>query len=96
MIIQRNPSTAFIYHSEAMGASDKNETIYIAETESSKIYTLNGVGLVVWEIIQSPKTPEEIIHEIINVYNIDSKTATETITSFLNTLEQQKLIEYIE
>lgn len=93
MTFRRSPSTAFIYHSNISDIADSEESLYIANIETSNIYTLNEVGISIWELLESPLGSDEIVLEISTIYGIDQETISESILAFLSSLKNQGLIE---
>lgn len=96
MILRRTSSAAFVYHSDISDIVDLEESLYIANIETSNIYTLNGVGKSIWELLEIPRGSEEIIFEMSTIYGIDQETISDSIFSFLDNLKNQGLIEESE
>lgn len=92
---RKRDSTAFIYSTEAAITDADNEQLYVADLENSQIYTLNGVGLVIWELLNSPMTGESIISEMSHIYGVEREIIADSIFAFLNSLSNQGLIEKI-
>lgn len=96
MILRRTSSAAFVYHSDISDIAHLEESLYIANIETSTIYTLNGVGISIWELLEIPKGSEDIIFEMSTIYGIDQETISESIFAFLDNLKNQGLIEEVE
>lgn len=93
MMLRRTTSAAFVYHSDISDIAEPEESLYIANIETSNIYTLNGVGISIWELLEAPKGSDEIIFEISAIYGIEQETISESIFAFLDNLKNQGLIE---
>ncbi|MFC6353338.1 PqqD family protein [Rothia nasimurium] len=73
----------------------ENEIVYVANVEKSQIYTLDGVGLIIWELLETPLPLTSLVTEISEIYDVSRKIIEESISSFLITLIDQGLIEKI-
>ncbi|WP_237187107.1 PqqD family protein [Rothia nasimurium] len=73
----------------------ENEIVYVANVEKSQIYTLDGVGLIIWELLETPLSLTALVTEISEIYDVSRKIIEESISSFLITLIDQGLIEKI-
>ncbi len=92
---QRSTSTAFLYSSDMSSVEIENEIVYVANVEKSQIYTLDGVGLIIWELLETPLSLTALVTEISEIYDVSRKIIEESISSFLITLIDQGLIEKI-
>lgn len=94
MKYQRCATTAYVYGSEI--SLDNQEVLYVADIESSHIFTFNRVGLLIWELLETPMGGEELIHEMAEIYGVDRETVADSIFDFLATLERQGFIEQVD
>jgi hypothetical protein len=62
----------------------------IADMDS--IFTLNETGAFIWETIDGRKTVEEIIHKVVNEFEIDEATATKDVIDFLSSMKKFLII----
>lgn len=90
---QRSTSTAFLYSSDMSSVEIENEIVYVANVEKSQIYTLDGVGLIIWELLETPLSLTALVTEISEIYDVSRKIIEESISSFLIALIDQGLIE---
>lgn len=93
-MISRSPHTASIYQSdlEAGLAEGEAEMLYIANLASSAIYTVQGVGLTIWELLESPLGPDELLSEITDIYGVDRETVAQAVFDFLGTMAERGLL----
>ena len=63
----------------------------VADLES--IYTLNGVGQRVWELLDGEKTVAAIREAIVQEFDVDADTAGKDLLEFLKELLAVKAIE---
>ena len=50
------------------------------------LITVNEVGADLWKMLQSEVTFDDLLHGILESYDVDEKTAREDIQEFLDTL----------
>ena len=48
------------------------------------IYSLNPMGSMLWEMLDSPKTFLELLTAVLSEYDVDSAQASTDLTAFLN------------
>lgn len=63
----------------------------IADMES--LYTLNETGAFIWDLIDGEKNVEEIILRFTREYDIDHRSASEDVISFLNEMSKYLIIK---
>lgn len=54
----------------------------------NRLITVNEVGAALWKMLQSDVTIEDLVNGILDIYDIDEKTAREDILEFLDTLKK--------
>ena len=60
--------------------------------EKGKYYNLGVLGGVIWELIESPITGDELVKQLLEQYDVDQKECEEEVLSFLNHLKDEELI----
>lgn len=60
--------------------------------ESNGLYVLNELGSFIWDILPEVESIDDIIKEVLNVYDIDEVTARCDITDFLTRIKQLGII----
>ena len=72
------------------------ETILIPMGDSNNhfngIITINELGKFIWENLESSKDEEELLHKILEEYEVEEKEATEDLDEFLDKLRQVDII----
>jgi hypothetical protein len=59
-----------------------------------KLYMkINQTSAVIWVLLQKKLTPNEILTEIVSLYNIDEERAKNDINDFLNALLEHKILK---
>lgn len=61
--------------------------------EQHCIYTLNEVGALVWERADGRATLEELIGELVAVFEITREEAERDVRAFVETLVEERLLE---
>ncbi len=56
------------------------------------IMSLNGSGLLLWELLQQDRTEEELVAAVLDAYDVDAQTAAKDVGEFLTMLEQAKVL----
>ena len=57
------------------------------------LITVNEVGAELWKMLQSDVTFEDLTKGILEVYDVDEKTAKEDIREFLDTLKKGGVLD---
>jgi len=73
-----------------------NEYVLVPITNNiadmNSVYTLNETGAFIWEQINGKRSVEEIISVLITEYDIDEKTASEDLFSFIENMNKYLII----
>jgi hypothetical protein len=73
-----------------------NEYVLVPVTNNiadmNSVYTLNETGAFIWEQIDGKRAVEEIISAMTAEYDIDYKTATEDLFSFIDNMSKYLII----
>lgn len=72
------------------------ETILIPMGDSNShfngIITINELGKFIWENLESSKDEEDLLHKILEEYEVEEKEAKEDLDEFLDKLRQVDII----
>ena len=92
---------SIISHSPSV-VSRKTENEYVLVpianniADMNSVYTLNDTGAFIWEHINGINSVEEIINEVTREYEIDYKTASDDVLSFIDNMDKYLIIsEYL-
>ena len=69
-----------------------SDEIFILKRSTSTIHSFNATGSFVWSLLQANASFAEIVQSIMSRFGIDRETAEEDVSTFLFTLEKNKLI----
>ena len=59
---------------------------------TKKVFTLNNVGIRLWEEIETPSTEQELAEALIDRYGILQETALQDVQAFLKDMVRLKLV----
>ena len=57
------------------------------------IINLNETGAFLWKILEKGATKEQLIAKLLEEYDVDEKTATADVETFINKLSEAKLVK---
>lgn len=60
-------------------------------TCTRSVYTLNATGCQLWELIETPKTEDELTTALIEHYHIPQTTAQQDVKAFLDDMVRMGL-----
>jgi len=69
-----------------------DETVLL-ELNKGTYYGLNSVGSVIWELVQQPKSIENVYFAVLNQYSVDSETCRRDVLRVIEELEGAGLVE---
>lgn len=90
--IYRNPD--FIFRNVAGEAVQIPLLKNVADLEA--IYTLNEVGVFIWERLENPVTIDELTHEIMMEFEVDQDVLEADMKQFIHELKESKIILEVE
>ncbi len=59
----------------------------------ASLYSFNGVGSTIWEALEKPRTAEELVTLIANVYDVSPEKAREDLQVFLNEAQAAGVVQ---
>ncbi len=62
------------------------------QTHTGQYFTLDGVGLFIWNLLKSPQTPDALCNAIVASYEVTPKQAQADVDAFLRDLQEAQLI----
>lgn len=72
--------------------SDLNNEKVMMNIDKGQYFSLNSLGSRIWELIDSPKKIRDIVHDLLEEYEVSEEDCVESVTEFLNTLHHVELI----
>jgi hypothetical protein len=59
----------------------------------ASIYSFNATGTLVWKLLESPKTVEEVSRAVAEAYDVDVSRAEQDVANFVNEMKVAGLVE---
>ena len=73
-------------------SSSINSDTVILDTASGKYFSLEGVGSTLWNALKQPRSFDEILETVLDVYDVDAETASHDVSKILASLEKAGLV----
>ncbi len=74
-------------------SSDLGKEVAILDLGAGMYYGLNEVGARIWELVQEPRTVEEIQAVILDEYEVDPASGKRDVLALLQQLADNRLVE---
>ena len=74
-------------------ATDLGGEAVILGLESEEYFSLDGVGLHIWEELEEPRTAAELLKTMLDTYEVEAATAERDLLNLLGEMEKEGLIE---
>lgn len=75
-----------------LNVTDLSGEKVMVDFESGKYFLLKGVGNDIWDLIQEEMTVGEIVHKLLEEYEVDEDVCTASVVEFLQKLKESGLI----
>jgi hypothetical protein len=59
----------------------------------ASIYSFNGTGSLIWKLLESPRTVEQLATAVAQAYEVDPAQAERDVTNFVNEMKSVGLVE---
>lgn len=69
-----------------------DEETVILHQDHGEYYSVNRVGTLVWELIQQPKTLEEVSQEIASEYDVGYERCRRDVSDMLSEMANENLV----
>lgn len=60
---------------------------------SQRYFSLNETGVAIWDLLNAPRSLDEIVDALAETYASDRKTLSASVTRFVEELERDGLIQ---
>ena len=74
-------------------STDLGGEVVILGLQSEEYFSLEGVGARIWEMIQEPRTVQEILDAILNNYAVEPERCERDLLAVLGELADEGLVE---
>ncbi len=69
-----------------------SEDGFIFDPTTGNSFTTNETGLFILQLLKEGKSPEEIVRELVNQYDVDEQEAERDVLDFMEKLRRYKLL----
>ena len=87
-------SSTFRRNANLIGAS-LDEELVMMSVEHGQYYGLGGVGPRVWELIEAPRTYEQLVEQILEEFEVEREVCEKDMLEFLEQMEKLGLVERV-
>lgn len=77
-----------------VGATIDDELVMMS-VEHGQYYGLGGVGPRVWELIEEPRTFEDLVNQILEEFEVEREVCEKDMVEFLAQMEKLGLVERV-
>ena len=70
-----------------------DDEIVVLDLDGSMYFRVNGSGRVLWDLLQEPRTHDELTEALVAAYGIAAEQAAEDAARFIGELQERGLIE---
>lgn len=81
-------------HSPEVVFREVDDEVYLCAADGSTMYTLSEVGADIWRASDGTRTVREIVHHLLEIYDIDQQTLQQDVEEFLALLRDRKLLSW--
>ena len=74
-------------------STDLGGEAVILSFQKEEYFSLDGVGLRLWELLEEPRTTADLLAAILETYDVDPTTAERDLLAVLGEMEKEGLIE---
>ncbi len=88
------PDTALIRNPELVAAEMDGDLVMMS-IDNGEYYGVGGVGPRIWELLESPRTVEQITAAIVEEFEVEADSCREDMLGFIRQLLDMGLVRQI-
>jgi len=77
--------------SETLFAQEVDGEMVLLDMKSENYFGLDAVASEIWRLLQEGKSLEEILLELMEIYDVDETTLRQDLSNFIEQLQEQGL-----
>ncbi len=77
--------------SETLFAQEVDGEMVLLDMKSENYFGLDAVASEIWKLLQEGKSLEEILLELMEIYDVDETTLRQDLSNFIEQLQEQGL-----
>lgn len=81
---------------KTMMTKKKDGVFYLLKERSGEVFKLDGIGEEIWELCNGERTVEQIVQNLVFLYDIDPEQLENDVQEFIGEMVEQKFLTYKE
>ncbi|MBD9362444.1 PqqD family protein [Methylomonas fluvii] len=78
--------------SEDMLGATIGDELLMMSIEKGSYFSLNTVAARIWELLEQPMNQDELVAQLLQEYNVPSKTCQEEVEKFIAALRERGML----
>jgi hypothetical protein len=74
-------------------ATTVDDEVVLLNNENGKYQGLVGVGPVIWDLLQDPTTPDDIVDHVADEFDVQRERCEADVHAFLDELVEEHLVD---
>ena len=83
---------SIVIQNKDLDATDMDGDLVMMDMLKGRYYSMNSVGSRIWTLIAVEHSVKDLISILLNEFDVDDKTCTDTVLDFLNGIYNEDLI----
>lgn len=88
--------TGKIQRNKDVLATEIDDVLLVLSVEKGMYFGMRGVGPHIWELLETPTTPEAMVQQLLTEYDIEPDACAEQVDTFINGLRVRGLLTELE
>lgn len=89
-------NTFVVVHPELVAAPIGSEELVILQVDTGRYYSLNALGMQVWELVQHPTRIGDIVESITSAYEVERTRCEADVIALLQDMARNQLVSVHE
>lgn len=81
----------FVRSSSATSVNIDGEEV-VLESEGGNYFSLNVVAADIWHMLEQPKTFDELVHEILDTYDVDPGECRDDLSALVEQMQAARIV----
>ncbi len=81
-----------ICQNKNLNTADIDEEKVMMDINKGRYYGLNSVGTRIWELIENPKSIDELVRNLLDEYEVEPEVCRDSVMTFINKLYEEDMI----
>jgi hypothetical protein len=73
-------------------ANSLGDEMVMMDMESGDYLGINSVGVDIWNLLEKPATVNQLLEQMLALYDIDAETCQQEVIKFLTQMQQQQMV----